>query len=117
MVNRILVGGYTDAVSVLAFDPTTTPPTLRAESLKQIGQNPSWVGRHPTRNDLAAATLEGSDGQLVLLKVNSDGDGQVEVLQTVSTKGADPCHIEWLEDQVVISNVKCSSLMKLDLTE
>jgi len=44
------------------------------------------------------------------LKFDSDGDGKVEVLQTVSTKGADPCHIEWLEDQVVISNYSGSNV-------
>jgi len=110
MVHRILVGGYTDSVSVLVFDPTTTPPTLKVESQTKVGQNPSWVGRHPTRNDLAAATLEGDPGNLALLKINSESDGAVKVLQRVSTQGADPCHIEWLQDEVIVSNYSGSNV-------
>jgi 6-phosphogluconolactonase (cycloisomerase 2 family) len=112
MVHKILVGGYSDSVSVLSFEastPSNSKASLKLSSITKIGQNPSWVSKHPERNDLALATLEEADGRVVLLKINlisEGGEGEVEVIQTVSTKGADPCHVEWLEDEVVISNVR-----------
>lgn len=114
MIFKILVGGYTDSVSILSFDPDSSPPTLKIDSITKVGKGPSWVGKHPKRSDLAIATLEGLQGKLVLLKVKPNGEA--EVIQTVPTHGADPCHIEWLEDQVVSANYSGSNITSISFT-
>lgn len=112
MVYRILAGGYNDSVFVLTFDPSPpsnpSQPTLTLTSKCYTGPSPSWISKHPTRPDLAIACLEGSDGKILLLKLLLDGEdgiGRVEVVQSVSTLGADPCHFEWVEGGVVVANV------------
>jgi 6-phosphogluconolactonase (cycloisomerase 2 family) len=103
MVFKILVGGYTDAVSILSFDPNSSPPSLKLDSVTKTGNSPSWVSKHPSRNDLALAAIEGPDGKLTLLKLQENG--AAEVIQTILTKGGSPCHIEWTENEVIVSNV------------
>ena len=102
MVYKILVGSYTSSVSLLTFDPSSSPPTLKLSSSAEVGHHPSWITRHPALKDIAIATVEQSDGKLAVLKIVGD---KVEVAANVSSGGEDPAHCEVLEDEVIVGNV------------
>jgi 6-phosphogluconolactonase (cycloisomerase 2 family) len=103
MVFKILVASYTSSIPTLAFDPEASPPSLTLFSTTEVGNNPTWLTRHPTKKDLVFATIEQSEGKVAVLKV--DSEGKTSVINTISSHGADPAHAKALEDQLLIGNV------------
>lgn len=103
MPYTILVGGYSNFISTLTFDPTTSPTTLKVVGTSPAGSRPSWISRHPTDKSLIFATNELVDGKVLLFTLKPDQT--LDLVQTMSSGGAAPCHMYIGENEVVVANV------------
>ncbi|KAH9054191.1 3-carboxy-cis,cis-mucoante lactonizing enzyme [Lactarius vividus] len=79
MCYRILVASYTDSLTSLLFDPKV--PTLEVTSKIKVGNRPSWLTAHPDDPTLVFTGLEQSDGIIIALKFNEDGNATSSLLQ------------------------------------
>ena len=87
------VGTYTDGASkgiyTFRFDPSTgkaTEPSLAAET-----SNPSFLALHPNGRFLYAAN-ENPNGMVSAFSIEH-ASGALTLLNSVSSRGAGPCHI------------------------
>ncbi len=101
MVYHILVGSYSDQIYTLVFDPDV--PSLTISSSITVGHHPSWVTPHPSDSSVIFAGVEQSDGWIVALKFNAQGQGTI--LQDISSGGDSPCTLLALQDSLLIGNV------------
>ncbi|KAL5531884.1 hypothetical protein ACEPAF_5447 [Sanghuangporus sanghuang] len=110
MVYRILVASYTDAVYTLLFDPLkAADESLSLLSKLTVGHHPSWIERHPSDPAIIFAGLEQEDGRLLTLRYNI-GIGEGQILADVSSRGADPCSILAMHENIFVANYSSSSI-------
>ncbi len=105
----LFVGTYTNNGSegIYRYTFNTETGELTDKVLAAATKNPSFIKIAPNKEYLYAVsetnTFEGSSGAVTAFKIN---DGQLTVLNTVSSLGASPCHIGISEDgdRVAVSN-------------
>ncbi|KZS96560.1 putative isomerase YbhE [Sistotremastrum niveocremeum HHB9708] len=105
----ILVGSYTRSVTTLKFTPATC--SLVVLSFVEVGHHPSWIDNHPTHPELVFATIEASEGEVVVVEV--DGEGKGAVVGRVSSGGEDPAHVWIGENEIVVGNYSGSSILQI----
>ncbi len=121
--DRVYIGTYTGAKSrgiyVARFDPATgrlTPPELAAES-----SNPSFLALHPDRPLLYAANevsdFEGQPAGSVSAFSIDAATGRLSLLNRVSSRGADPCHlvVDGTGKNVLVANYTGGSVASLPI--
>jgi 6-phosphogluconolactonase len=119
----VYIGTYTGAKSrgiyVARFDTATgrlTPPELAAES-----SNPSFLARHPDRALLYAANevsdFEGQPAGSVSAFTIDAATGRLSLLNRVSSRGADPCHlvVDGTGKNVLVANYTGGSVASLPI--
>jgi hypothetical protein len=110
MCYRILVASYTDGLTSLLFDPKG--PTLKVISEIKVGNRPSWLTAHPDDPTLVFTGLEVSDGTIIALKFDEDGNGTV--VGQIPSRGADPASLLATTDALLVGNVRRPSLHARD---
>jgi 6-phosphogluconolactonase len=106
---RLFVGTYTDKGSegIYSYSFNAETGKLTQKTLAAAIGNPSFVKISPDKKYLYAVnetdTVDGNSGAVTSFKIN---DGQLTLLNTVSSFGAHPCHIGISEDgaMVAVSN-------------
>jgi len=119
----VYIGTYTRATSrgiyVARFDPATgrlDPPELAAES-----SNPSFLALHPDRALLYAANevsdFEGQAAGSVSAFAIDAATGRLRLLNRVSSRGADPCHlvVDGTGKNVLVANYTGGSVASLPI--
>ena len=101
MVFKIYVGSYTNEISTLAFDPEASSLTL--QSSITVGFHPSWLTPLPKDRSVVFTGLEQSDGQIVAVKFDENGQGSI--ITTTPSGGRDPCSLLATDSQLLIGNV------------
>ena len=102
MCYRILVASYTDGLTSLVFDPKGS--TLKVISDIKVGTRPSWITAHPDDPTLVFTGLEQSDGIIIALKFNEDGNAAV--VGQISSGGEDPASLLATSDTLFVGNVR-----------
>ena len=102
MCYRILVASYSDGLTSLVFDPKG--PTLKVISEIKVGNRPSWLTAHPDDPTLVFTGLEQSDGIIVALKFNEDGNAAV--VGRIPSGGEDPASLLATTDTLLVGNVR-----------
>ncbi|KAG8852825.1 hypothetical protein FRB96_008513 [Tulasnella sp. 330] len=114
MPYTILVGGYSDFISTLSFDPTISPATLKVVGTSPAGSRPTWISRHPTDKSLIFATNEQVEGKVLLFTIKPDQT--LDLVQTVPSGGAAPCHLHIGEGEVVAANFSSGTVLAIPLS-
>jgi hypothetical protein len=102
MCYRILVASYSDGLTSLLFDPKG--PTLKVISEIKVGNRPSWLTAHPDDPTLVFTGLEQSDGVIIALKFNEDGNATV--VGQIPSGGADPASLLATTNTLLVGNVR-----------
>lgn len=121
----VYFGTYTGEKSrgiyVSRFDPATgrlTTPELAVES-----KNPSFLALHPSRPLLFAVNevgdFEGQSAGSVSAYAIDDATGKLKLLNRVSSKGADPCHllVDPTGRNLLVANYSGGSVASLPIGE
>jgi len=119
----VYIGTYTGAKSrgiyVARFDPASSrlgPPELAAES-----SNPSFLAPHPDRALLYAANevsdFEGQPAGSISAFAIDPATGRLRLLNRVSSRGADPCHlvVDGTGKNVLVANYSGGSVASLPI--
>ncbi|EGO00525.1 hypothetical protein SERLA73DRAFT_178364 [Serpula lacrymans var. lacrymans S7.3] len=111
-IHKILVSSYTDKVYTVAFDAAN--PSLTPLSATTVGRNPSWLTAHPTDRSVVYAGLEQPSGEVVALKFDEQGKG--EVVGRAPSGGGDPCTLLATENEVIIGNYATGVIATLPIS-
>lgn len=103
MQYKILVASYSDEITALAFNPTSGSLTIT--STITVGHHPSWITSHPEDPSLVFACLEQPDGEVVVLKYDSES-GKGGIVAQASCGGKYPCFLTVLGDELLVANVR-----------
>jgi 6-phosphogluconolactonase (cycloisomerase 2 family) len=98
---RLLVASYGDEIITLNFNPESR--TLSTIASLPVGSRPSWITPHTSDPSIYFASLELEEGEIVVLKYNESGIGQV--IGKIPSLGVDPCHSLMTEGDLLIANV------------
>lgn len=113
---HILVGSFSTFLQVLHFDAAAKTLALTTVPNPAF-DNYTWITRHPTLSYLFYATqspTQGGNGFVSLISVkggdNQSGDPsqfKLQILQTISSGGIDPCHLGITADgsELAVANV------------
>ena len=110
------VGGYAhvgeEGILKCAFDGKQT--AIRAANREL--EKPSWVLAHPTMPLIYAVEELSPEGRLAVLEDQGD---RLKLIASMSTDGADPCHISLAPDlrHLLVSNYSSGSLTVYELNE
>ncbi|KAG9035941.1 hypothetical protein FRB95_010149 [Tulasnella sp. JGI-2019a] len=115
MPYTILVGGYSNVITTLSFDPTTSPVTLKVIGTSPSGPRPSWIAPHPTDKSLIFASNEQVDGKVQLFKFKPDHI-TLDLIQTAWSGGAAPCHLHVSEHEVFTANFSSGTVHAIPLS-
>ncbi|KAF8687908.1 isomerase YbhE, partial [Rhizoctonia solani] len=110
---KILVGGYTSALTTLSFTSgNTNLPTVSTISTT----NPSWITAHPTNKSVIFATQDSYFGGVQSFLVGSQG--QLTKIASVSTGGDSPAHMIVSKDgnEIVVMNYNSGTGLNVPLT-
>ena len=113
---RFYVGGYAHAgeegILKCAFDGKR----IEIQATNRDLENPSWVLAHPNRPLLYAVEELSPIGRLAVLEEQGD---RLKLIASMSTYGADPCHISLTPDlrHLLVSNYSGGSLAVYELNE
>jgi len=107
MCFRILVASYTDVLTSLLFDPKGS--TLKVISEIKVGNRPSWLTAHPDDPTLVFTGLELSDGIIVAVKFNEDGNAVV--VGQIPSRGADPASLLATTDTLLVGNYSSGTVL------
>ncbi|KAI0343594.1 putative isomerase YbhE [Trametopsis cervina] len=113
MAYRIYVGSYTQEIYTLQFDSKTSSLTLL--SSLTVGHHPSWVTSLPSDPSVIFTGLEQSDGKIVALKY--DGNGQGTIIGSAPSGGADPCSLLVFDNKLFIGNYSAGLLHIIPLSD
>lgn len=112
MCYHILVASYTDGLTSLLFDPKG--PTLKVISEIKVGNRPSWLTAHPDDPTLVFTGLEVSDGTIIALKFDKDGNGTV--VGQIPSRGADPASLLATTDALLVGNYSSGTILVAPLS-
>ncbi|KAH9161433.1 3-carboxy-cis,cis-mucoante lactonizing enzyme [Lactarius sanguifluus] len=104
---HILAASYTDGLTSLFFDPKG--PTLEVVSKIKVGNRPSWLTTHPDDPTLVFTGLEQSDGIIIALKFNEDGNATV--VGQIPSGGADPASLLATTDTLFVGNYSSGTIL------
>jgi 6-phosphogluconolactonase (cycloisomerase 2 family) len=77
--------------------------TLDLVSSVKVGHHPSWITFHPEDRSVVFSGLEQSDGEIVELKFDQQGEGKI--ICRVKSGGKDPCSLLATKDQLLVAHV------------
>lgn len=116
----LLVGSFHSHLQILTFEPSVPSLELYTVTKPEFDRY-TWITAHPQHQNIFYAAQSGAGGQggqLSTIKVSrgaapkEPGDGVpdgfvLDILETVSTGGSDPCHVGIAPDgsQLGIANV------------
>ncbi|THH18333.1 hypothetical protein EW146_g2642 [Bondarzewia mesenterica] len=112
MAHRILVASYTNSIYTLSFDPAT--PSLELISSVEVGHHPSWITPHPEDPSVVFAGLEQTDGRVVVLKYDEQGQGKV--IGEFSSGGKDPASLLAVEGTLFVGNYSSGTILSAPIT-
>ncbi|KZV98320.1 putative isomerase YbhE [Exidia glandulosa HHB12029] len=112
MTYHLVVGGYTDVLTTLAFDGGAS--SLKSTS-KLEAENASWLVPHPSAPNVWITTSEVEPGFVRVLKF--DGAGKGEVLTSVATGGVHPTHLALSADgaELFVANYSSGDMSVIPL--
>lgn len=106
---KILVGSYTREIYTLDFDPSIS--SLKLVATTTVGYHPSWITSHPGDRSTVFAGLEQSEGKVISLYFDEDGEGRI--VGEASTGGEDPCSVLASAHELIAANVSLVSFEKI----
>jgi len=112
MAHRILVASEASSITTLYFDSAVGSLEISSDII--VGQRPSWLTSHKSHPGMVFTGIEQSDGKVVALRYDEQGEG--EVISEASSGGQGPCSLLATRDEILIANVReisASSLMRL----
>ena len=111
MAHHILVASEASSITTLYF---SAKGSLEISSDIIVGPRPTWLTSHKSHPGMVFTGLEESDGKVVALRYDEQGEG--EVISEASSGGQGPCSLLATRDEILIANVReisASSLMRL----
>ncbi len=113
---RFYLGGYAKKGENGLLKCTFAGDRFSIEAANDELENPSWLLPHPTKPLIYAVEELSPKGRLAVLE---DRGGSIDWLTSVSTEGADPCHIAASPDfrHLFVANYSSGSLAVYALDE
>ncbi|KAH9054190.1 Lactonase, 7-bladed beta-propeller-domain-containing protein, partial [Lactarius vividus] len=84
-------------------------PTLKVTSKIKVGNCPSWLTMHPDDPTLVFTGLEQSNGIIIMLKFNEDGNATV--VGQIPSGGADPTSLLATADTLFVGNYLSGTIL------
>ncbi|KAG6852590.1 hypothetical protein C0991_010773 [Blastosporella zonata] len=116
MSYRILVASLKSEIYTLTFTPREFPsesnldqaPCLILSSVISPGSDPSWIIRHPDNRQLILTSLQKDDGEIVAIKYNNLGEGQI--VGRVTSSGDKPPSILATTSELFVANYRSGTV-------
>lgn len=110
---RLAVGTYTrgfEAEGLYTAEANSDGTSFETVAVVREIDNPSWQIRHPSLPLLYSVSETGDGGAGGISTFSMTDDGRLEPVCSVSSMGADPCHLALAGDRLIASNYSGGNL-------